>query len=278
MAKRVQVTLTCSEGKALIAKAAAKLPQVRECLAAHRLLLAGGTTVSALSEELGHGALRVSGRIDATGTRSALAVSAAAHNLLLEGGRATNVDESIQACVETLTRDDLIVVGANAIDTQGRAALAFAALGGGSRGHALHNAYMQGVPMLVLCGLDKLIPDLGAAMARSGRTGVDQSMGAAIGLYNLFGPIVTEIKAFESLCGVEAVVIAGGGIAGGEGSRTYVLHGEEAAVQAAWELSLAVKRAPLSGTAESLPVCEGGCPHCARHLSCMYKRAAGCKN
>lgn len=72
MAKKVQLTLTGNEGKVLIAKAAAKLPQVQECLACARLLLAGGTTVSAFSEELGYGPLRISGRIDASGTRTAL--------------------------------------------------------------------------------------------------------------------------------------------------------------------------------------------------------------
>ena len=225
MAKKVQVTLTGNEGKLLIAKAAARTEQVRTCMKGHKLLLCGGTTVSAFSEELGFEPLRISGRIEATGTRTALQTSEAPHNLLIENGISINVDKNIQEIAETLSASDLIVVGANAIDTAGRAALAFAALGGGSRGYALHSAYMQGVPMLILAGLNKLIPDLGSAQAHSGRTGVDCSMGAAIGLYNLFGVVITEIKAFEILFGIEAVAIAGSGIHSGEGSRTFVLSG-----------------------------------------------------
>ena len=53
MAKKVQVTLTGNEGKLLIAKAAARTEQVRTCMKGHKLLLCGGTTVSAFSEELG---------------------------------------------------------------------------------------------------------------------------------------------------------------------------------------------------------------------------------
>ncbi len=274
MAKKVQVTLTGNEGKLLIAKAAARTEQVRTCMKGHKLLLCGGTTVSAFSEELGFEPLRISGRIEATGTRTALQTSEAPHNLLIENGISINVDKNIQEIAETLSASDLIVVGANAIDTAGRAALAFAALGGGSRGYALHSAYMQGVPMLILAGLNKLIPDLGSAQAHSGRTGVDCSMGAAIGLYNLFGVVITEIKAFEILFGIEAVAIAGSGIHSGEGSRTFVLSGEEKNIQQAWELCLAIKGTGLSACKESLMTCIGGCRHCQRHEGCYYKMTA----
>ena len=66
MAKKVQVTLTGNEGKRLIAKAAVRMPEIQERLEKNKILLCGGTTVSALSEELGFGPLRISGRIDAT--------------------------------------------------------------------------------------------------------------------------------------------------------------------------------------------------------------------
>lgn len=276
MSKKVQVTLTSNESKVLIAKAAAVHPALLECMKnGGRVLLAGGTTVSALSEELGFGALRISGRIAAGGTRTALEISdGTAHNLLIYRGKPENVDDSICRTAESMGAGDLIVAGANAIDPYGRAALAFAALGGGSRGYALHSAYMQGVPMLVLSGINKLIPDLAPALAQSSRTGVDTSMGCAIGLYNLFAPIITEVRAFELLFGIEAVVIAGSGIGDGDGSRTFVLNGEEEAVQKGWELVLSIKGADVSGSEHSLKICCGGCVHCARHLGCIYKAEA----
>lgn len=272
MPKKVQVTLTSNESKRLIAQAAVQMPEVQHCLqTGHKLLLAGGTTVSAMSEELGYGPMRISGRIDAGGTRSAQGPAPTPHNLLIQDEHAVNVDRNIQAVIEQMDNSDLIITGANAIDHQGRAALAFAALGGGSRGHALHSAYMQGIPTVVLCGLNKLIPDLGMAMAHSGRSGVEQSMGAAIGLYNIFGPIITEIKAFDILFNVQAVAIAGSGIGSGEGSRTFILLGEADDVHRAWEHVLSLKGASLSGDKESLSVCYGGCDNCVRHVACMYK-------
>lgn len=275
MPKKIQVTLTGNESKRLIALAAAQMTEVQEVMKnGHRLLLAGGTTVSAFSEALGYGPMRISGRIDAGGTRSALTQVETPHNLLIQEGQAVNADKNIQAIVESMDSSDLIVVGANAIDTKGRAALAFAALGGGSRGYALHSAYMQGIPMLVLSGLNKLIPDLGPALAYSGRSGVEHSMGAAIGLYSIFAPIVTEIKAFEILFGVQAVVIAGAGIGAGEGSRTFILIGEEDNIHQAWEQSLTLKGAGLSGDKKSLIVCHGGCSGCSRHVGCIYKDTA----
>ena len=230
--------------------------------------------MSALSEELGLGPLRISGRIDASGARTALKKAKTPHNLLVDQGKGQNVDSSIQKVAETLNDKDLVIVGANAIDPMGRAALAFAALGGGSRGYALHSAYMQGVPMLILAGINKLIPDLGAAQAHSGRAGIDLSMGAAIGLYNIYGPVITELKAFEILFGVEAVVIAGSGFGTGDGTRTFVLHGEEAAIQQAWDLCLGLKGAGVSACEDSLFTCVGGCRHCQRHVGCYYKELA----
>ncbi|MCA5964152.1 hypothetical protein LC724_32800 [Blautia sp. RD014234] len=127
--EKVQITLTANEGKRPIAKAAGRMPEIQNRLKNHKILLCGGTTVSALSEELGFGPLRISGRIDASGTRTALKKAKAPHNLLLDHGKGQNVDSSIQKVAESLNDKDLVVVGANAIDPMGRAALAFAALG-----------------------------------------------------------------------------------------------------------------------------------------------------
>jgi len=267
-----QITLTGEEGKQLIAKAAAQHSKVRQCLEQSKVLLIGGTTVSALSEELGYGPMRISGRIDASGTRTALRHSLQeAHNLLIENGRAFNADDDIIAIASALTNQDLVVIGANAMDTQGRVALAFASQAGDRRGLALQSAFMQGAYMLILCGMSKLIPSVGAAMSCSDRTGIDLSMGAAIDLYNVYGPIITEIDAFKILFDVVAVAIAGDGFGSGAGTRTYVLHGADHSVRDAWELALSLKGARTSGVESSLAMCHGGCVNCCRHVGCIYK-------
>ena len=274
MPKKVQVTLTGNESKLLIARAALRLPEVQHALAHSKVLLIGGTTVSALAEALGYAPMRISGRIVASGTRTAPTTLQSAHSLLIQDGKAVNADKQIRQIVEEMTEKDLIIVGANAMDPHGRAALAFASVDGGSRGYALHDAHLRGVPMRILCGLNKLVPDLGPAVEHSGWSDIEASMGAAIGLYPVSGSIVTEIEAYEILCGVQAVVIAGDGIASGAGSRTFVLIGEEETVRQAWELTRTLKGARLSGDRDSLAQCYGGCDACGRHVGCMYKAAA----
>ncbi len=272
MPTKAQVTLTGNESKRLIAKAALTYPKIQSCIHdGNKLLLVGGTTVSALSEEMGFGPMRISGRIEASGTRTALRMTDASHNLLVRNGEAVNADADIQSVVNDMGPSDLIVVGANAIDSQGRAVLAFATAGGGRRGYALHNAFIRGISMVILCGLNKLVPDLGAAMANGGMSDVEMSMGAAIELYNIYGSIITEIKAFEMLYNVQAVTIAGSGIGSGEGSRTFVLLGEHDNVLRAWKGVAALKGAALSGAPESMITCVGGCASCIRHTGCVYK-------
>ncbi|MDP2948451.1 MAG: hypothetical protein Q8P22_02800, partial [Chloroflexota bacterium] len=68
---KAQVALTVSEGKRLIARAISCLPEVREALACGLILLKGGSTVSAVAEELCDRSLRLSGRISPRGTVSA---------------------------------------------------------------------------------------------------------------------------------------------------------------------------------------------------------------
>ena len=117
MSKKIQVTLSGNERTRLIGKAAVIAPEVRSRLKqGHRLLLIGGTTVSAMSEEMGYGPMRISGRIDAGGTRTALAKGPAPHNLLIQEGTAVNADRDINGIVSQLNGSDLIVVGAHAID------------------------------------------------------------------------------------------------------------------------------------------------------------------
>ncbi len=84
---KCQFTLTVSEGKRLIAKAIASLPEVRKALSDGMILLKGGTTVSALSEELCGQPLRISGRVTPRGTvSSGAAEPEGAHSLLLRRG------------------------------------------------------------------------------------------------------------------------------------------------------------------------------------------------
>src|SRR3990172_1711043 len=123
---RAQISLTVNGSKRLIAKAIAALPEVRAALESGKILLKGGTTVSALAEELDLGPLHIAGRISGLGTKSsgvAVKESDAPHVVLVERGAPPHAFLNMAETVLTLGPDDVIVVGANAIDAYGGAAV-----------------------------------------------------------------------------------------------------------------------------------------------------------
>lgn len=59
---RIQISLTVSESKRFIAKGIKHLPVVAKALQEGKVILKGGTTTSAISEEICNQPLRLSGR------------------------------------------------------------------------------------------------------------------------------------------------------------------------------------------------------------------------
>lgn len=268
----IQITLTVPEGKRIIAKAISRRADVKEALENARVLLKGGTTISAVAEELIGMKLRIGGRISPQGTMNALKRHDHPHCVLVDGDDITDVDKSIPKVTGRLDANDIIIVSANAIDGDGNAAMMAAAPLGHYPGKAMAGFSSQGSKVIIAAGLEKLIPGtIREAILASGRMRVERSMGAAIGLIPLVGEIVTEKEAIESLGSVEATVIGAGGIHGAEGSTTIVIEGDESEVEKVFEMIMKVKGTSTSGTDESMRECEGGCPQCARHRACIYK-------
>jgi hypothetical protein len=107
----VQISLTVSEAKRLIAKAVISLPEVKEALKNGRVILKGGTTVSAICEEMLGMPLRISGRITGRGTVTAKSLSREyAHSVLVEEGRVSNIDETIVEVAQGLARNDVVIM------------------------------------------------------------------------------------------------------------------------------------------------------------------------
>ncbi|MHB1413923.1 MAG: DeoR/GlpR family DNA-binding transcription regulator [Chloroflexota bacterium] len=271
---KAQVSLTPNEAKRLIAKAIVALPEVHAALAGGRVLLKGGTTVSAVAEELGAMPLRISGRVSALGAKAAWGTEKTVpHSVLIERGEPRNVDDSLEQTVERLRGTDVAIIGANAIDVYGNAALMAGAPLGGPPGRILAGLLAQGTQIIIAAGLEKLIPGrIEEAMRAAGRSSAKVAMGMAVGLMPVYGRLVTEREAFTVLANVRCTVIGAGGIMGGEGSTTVVLEGEEDEIRRAFALAEAVKGSPLSGCVESLEECGPGCPSCRQHLACIYRQ------
>ncbi len=261
------------EAKRIIAKAISMREDVKNSLKNGKVLLKGGTTVSAISEELVGQKLRIGGRISPRGTMNTLKKYDQSHSLLLENGTFRGIDKDILSVTGELGRNDIIIVSANALDTDGNTAMMAAAPLGHNAGQAISGFSSQGAKVIVAVGLEKLIPGtIRDAVQACGRTSIDKSMGAAIGLIPVIGEVITEKESLEQLGNVRVTVIGAGGIHGAEGSTTMVIEGSEPEVENILKIVLAIKGSDTSGTPESLVECEGGSPQCARHLACIYRR------
>lgn len=269
---KVQVTLTVCEAKRIIAKGIAARQDVKDVLQEGRLLLKGGTTVSAIAQELLGRNLRIGGRITSKGTKNALKKYDQSHCVLVENGTVRDADRDIEDITANLDRDDIIITSANAFDSEGYAAMMAAAPLGYYPGRAMGGFSSQGSKVIIAVGLEKFIPGtIREAVLASGRESIDLSLGSAVGLIPLIGEIFTELEAISTLAEVDSTVIASGGILGAEGATTLVIRGDENQVKKILDLIISVKGSELSGTPESLQECVRGCRQCRNHLACMYK-------
>ena len=272
---KAQIALTTAEGKRLIAKAVARLPEVVRARRRGKILMKGGTTVSAIAEELAGAPLRISGRVSARGTTASGSLDTSApHTMLLERGGWRSIDEKVAEEARQLGAEDVVIIGANALDATGRAAMMAGAPGGGNPGAALAALFVEGAYIIIPVGLEKLIPNsVDLAIRAAGRKGKLKSLGMAVGLLPLVGKVVTELEALAILGKVTPTVIGKGGIAGAEGAIVIVIEGVRREVERVFAIVRALKGASESGVPSSWEECSPG-PRCKRHPGCVYKEPA----
>ena len=268
----VQISLTVNESKRLIAKAVVSLPEVQEALKNGKIILKGGTTVSAVCEEMVGMPLRISGRITPRGTVTARDASKEhAHSLLMEKGAVQNIDDTIGEVAQGLGREDVVIMSGNAIDVHGNVAMMAGSPGGGNPGTAIPGMFAQGAHLIIPIGLEKLIPgSIQDAVKAAGRD-KDLSYGMAVGLIPLIGKVVTEKDGVEILSHVKCTVIGRGGINGAEGSTVMVVEGEEAEVRKLLKIVDDIRGAGISAEERSMEECDGRSIRCKDHRSCIYR-------
>lgn len=270
----IQFSLTVPEGKALMARAVCRLPQVEKALQSGKILLKGGTTVSEIAHILIGIRLRISGRISPRGTMACMGDSPHPHSILVENGEAVNVDDVLEDVVSSMGPGDIAVISANAIDTEGNAAMMAGAELGGKPGRIISGLMAEGLEILIPAGLEKLIPGkIADAVRAAGRKKPDSSMGMSVGLIPIIGKVFTELDAIRALSGIEPVIIGRGGIQGAEGATVFAVEGPPEQIEKLMELIFEVKnQAAYKHEDESLKECRPGSPGCKTHHACMYRR------
>ncbi|MCJ7791023.1 MAG: hypothetical protein MUP49_01185 [Dehalococcoidia bacterium] len=245
---RAVICLTPSESKRLIAKAIAKLPEVKQALETGKVIISLGTTNAFVAEEiLGISlpkAKYAGGLINSHGLSALSAAKRLRPFVLIEGKAA---DISIEEALRGFSADDVYIKGANAEDQWGNAGILVGhETGGTTVGKALPILLSRGSVFLIPVGLEKLVPSVIEASQRCpGLLRVRQATGLPVGLMPVVNAkVVTEIQALEFLCGVSAFHIASGGVFGAEGSIVLALEGTESRVTAAFELVCGIKGEP----------------------------------
>ncbi|MFZ7101233.1 MAG: hypothetical protein ACOWWO_01050 [Peptococcaceae bacterium] len=272
MSDQIQFTLTVDEGKWLIAKATMEIDIVKRALKEGKIILKGGTTVSCVAEILTGSPLKISGRVTPNGTKSMKAFSDYPHNVLVEGDHAENIDARLIDELLQLKSDDVLITGANIIDTEGNAAMMAGSVLGGNMGKSINTLTTEGFHVFILAGLEKLIPGKVSDVLRiSGRKRNVYSMGMSCGLFPVFGKVVTEIEALHIIePGCDVYIIGRGGIQGAQGATTFAVRGTENQLQNILKAVCGVKRKGSSGLAESLIECSFPNENCRTHLGCSY--------
>ncbi len=268
---KAQLTITVNAGKWLIARAIVSLPEVQEAFKNGKILLKGGTTVSCVAEELLGLKLRISGRITKRGTVTSFKNGSFPHSVIIEKGNWNNIDSCFLDTVLTLGYGDVVIIGANAIDKEGHAAMMAASPGGGSPGQAVAALTTEGATTIIAAGLEKLIPgNILDHIDQVGRKNCNFSMGAAVGLIPLYRRIITELEALNILGDLDKVIVIGrGGINGAEGSTTVLIEGTKKSLKKVIKEVMLAQDKGLSGDEDSLKECTLGSPGGKNHLSCF---------
>lgn len=223
--KSIQCILTPEQGKKLIARAVLCRADVQEAAREHTLVVVAGSTnapiAQALLEERGlpldpscflRGAIRPADRKPGQ----------LMGDVIIRKGEYLP-GKTILDIADELGRGDVILKGANAVYLPAKeAAVLIGSPVLGTAGAVMPAVVGRHAKLLVPVGVEKRI-DLPVHEASRLMNAPDHS---GTGLLPLPGEVITELDAFETLCGVTARLTAAGGIWGCEGAAVFVLRGE----------------------------------------------------
>lgn len=263
-------SLSPAGAKRLIARGLINEPVFKEAFQHGRMIIGVGTTNSYIVEELGLVSIgdktRFAAGIVSGGLPCVTDPATRLANMCLEQGKIVEVPW--EEFVAGLERDDVFVKGANAFDTNGNAGVLVANPMGGTVGGSYGVIAARGCHLIIPVGHEKLIPSCATAARVMGINRVDSSLGQRCGLAILpvgMGRIYTEIDALRTLFGIEATVVAAGGVNGSEGSVMLAAEGPDRQVKAALTLARSLlKEKPLA-------IPKQKCQDCWASANCAFK-------
>jgi hypothetical protein len=250
-----QILLTPSAGKRLIAKALLEHSQIKNALKSRTIVIVAGSTNGYVAEEL----LRSIGQdCGFDKKRFFRGVTLPPSFKTTESGRLPDESgfpgdvvivngvwlkgKTIFDVVDDLTSGDIIIKGANYIDTERkRAGILIGHPKGGTIAAAIQAVIGKRVKLLLPVGLEKRnsenLDEITRVLNSADATGPR--------MFPVTGEIITEIEAIELLFGLKARLVAAGGVCGAEGAVWIDIEGEQDACTRAKKSLELVKDEPL---------------------------------
>ena len=241
------IALTPSESKRLIAKGVAGLPEVKQALKQGIIIIARGTTDAFVFEELTGDRIEHKGHFAAgficDGELSVTSASKLMPVVVMRDG--SRIDIPPADALEEFGENDVSIKGANAIDADGNVGILAAGPDSGTIGGILPTVLARHSYLICPVGLEKMIPSVPQACRATGLLRFRYSTGVPAALIPAPNAMaVTEIQAFEVLTGVKAIAVAGGGIAGSEGTTVFSLEGDATEIEKTMDLVRSIKGEP----------------------------------
>jgi len=225
--KRIQFYLTPSQGKRLIGKAIAVLPDVQEALKEKTVVVVAGTTNAPVAYEL----LKQIGQLDGFSHRNfyrGMTVPPGTDiktdfigDVVIQKGQWIK-GKTVYDVEAELGRGDILFKGANAVNLEEKTAGVL--LGNPQIGTVMPIStavYGRRAKLYVPVGTEKRVS--GKISDLAGLVNDPDSEG--LRLYPLPGQIVTELDAISILSGAKPTLIASGGTLGAEGGCYYMAEG-----------------------------------------------------
>jgi len=257
-------TLTPAESRRLIGKAVAQMPEIKAALEKAYVIICGGTTNAFVAQEI-LGTREIDpGRFTAgTSAYGVLCVTDPQDRqpfpIVLYKGNVVN--KTIREALDDFHIETVVIKGANAVDPEYNVGIITSGYDGGTVAATIGTVTHTGMNYIVPVGLEKLVPSVKDSAIYTGAKTFDYTMGADFGMYALVkAKVVTEIQALGILAGVEAKMVAAGGIAGSQGAVTLVAMGEKVNVEKAVTLVESIKGEPaITGVKGNCQTCRYPC-------------------
>lgn len=256
---RLQAVLTTTESKKLISKAILLREEMKKALSEDVVVVHPSSTTIFILEELGiprptswwicgliqPRGLCASGHILDESRTASFEPTKYAHSWFLDKG--TLIPKlTLSETLKRMGPNSVYVKGANALDPDGNAGILFAAKGAGTIGIVMKEQRKRGFHILIAAGLEKLIPTkIKECSKAAALPDITFAHGTPCGIIPLQGAVINEIQAFKLICGVEAIPVASGGIAGAEGCIVFMLMGNQEELNKAENLLSQIKGARL---------------------------------